>query len=110
MTRGGSVRAIFDDSVSSIYELEVEGERNCVKLVTTNTIDDDCLAIRLDKKSTVGLIQVLTECLFEMDQCGEASDGEVVSITPYLVMDDSNDTVCFISCGEEDDWYEDEWD
>lgn len=29
-----------------------------------------------------------------------ASDGEVVSITPYLVMDDSNDTVCFISCGE----------
>lgn len=40
-----------------------------------------------------------------------ASDGEVVSITSYLVMDDSNDTVCFISCGEEDDdWYEDEWD
>ncbi len=34
-----------------------------------------------------------------------------MSITPYLVMDDSNDTVCFISCGEEDDdWHEDEWD
>lgn len=40
-----------------------------------------------------------------------ASDGEVVSITPYLVMDDSNDTVCFISCeDEEDEWCEDEWD
>lgn len=61
------MRAIFDDSVSSIYELEVEGERSHVKLVTTNTIDDNCLTIRLDKKSTVGLIQVLTECLFEMD-------------------------------------------
>lgn len=67
MTRGGSMRAIFDDSVSSIYELEVVGERNRVKLVTTNTISDNCLTIRLDKKSTVGLIQVLTECLFEMD-------------------------------------------
>lgn len=61
------MRAIFDDSVSSIYELEVVGERNHVKLVTANTIDDDYLTIRLDKKSTVGLIQVLTECLFEMD-------------------------------------------
>lgn len=60
------MRAIFDDSISSIYELEVVGERNHVKLVTTNTIDD-YLTIRLDKKSTVGLIQVLTECLFEMD-------------------------------------------
>lgn len=60
------MRAIFDDSISSIYELEVKGERNYVKLVTTNTIDD-YLTIRLDKKSTVGLIQVLTECLFEMD-------------------------------------------
>lgn len=67
MTRGGNMRAIFDDSVSSIYELEVVGERNHVKLVTANTIDDDYLTIRLDKKSTVGLIQVLTECLFEMD-------------------------------------------
>lgn len=27
MTRGGSVRAIFDDFVSPIYELEVEGEK-----------------------------------------------------------------------------------
>lgn len=61
------MRAIFDDSVSSIYELEVEGERNYVKLVTSNAIEDDYLAIRLNKKSTVGLIQVLTECLFEMD-------------------------------------------
>lgn len=105
------MQAVFDDAISSIYELEVKGERNYVKLVTTNTIEDDYLTIRLNKKSTVGLIQVLTECLFEMDQCGESSDGEVVSITPYLVMDDSNDTVCFISCGEEDDdWYEDEWD
>lgn len=60
------MQAIFDDSISSIYELEVKGERNYVKLVTTNTIDD-YLTIRLDKKSTVGLIQVLTECLFEMD-------------------------------------------
>lgn len=61
------MQAVFDDTISSIYELEVKGERNYVKLVTINTIDDDCLTIRLDKKSTAGLIQVLTECLFEMD-------------------------------------------
>lgn len=61
------MRAVFDDFIGSIYELEVEGERDCVKLVATNTIDDDYLTIRLDKKSTAGLIQVLTECLFEMD-------------------------------------------
>lgn len=61
------MRAIFDNSVSSIYELEVVGERNHVKLVTANTIDDDYLTIRLDKKATAGLIQVLTECLLEMD-------------------------------------------
>lgn len=38
-------------------------------------------------------------------------EGEVAFIVPYLVMDDSTDTVCFISCEDEDednDWCEDE--
>ncbi len=59
------MRAIFNDYGEPMDKLEVNTQVSTVRL--TSTVDDIKVGIVLDKKSVVGLIQILAECLMEIE-------------------------------------------
>lgn len=60
------MRTIFNDYGEPMDKLEVNTQVSTVRL--TSTVDDIKVGIDLDKKSVVGLIQILAECLMEIDE------------------------------------------
>ena len=60
------MKAIFYDYGEPMDKLEVNAQVSTVLL--KSTVNDIKVGIVLDKKSVVGLIQVLAECLMEIDE------------------------------------------
>lgn len=59
------MKAIFKDRSYDSCLLEVNGGETSVEFVASDTESDKEIYVTLDKKSVVGLIQVLAECLNE---------------------------------------------
>lgn len=60
------MKAMFPSYGEPMDKLEVNTQISTVLL--KSTVDDIKVGIVLDKKSIVGLIQVLAECLMEIDE------------------------------------------
>lgn len=57
------MKVIFKDRSYDSYSLEVNGGETSVEFVAIDKESDKEIYVTLDKKSVVGLIQVLVECL-----------------------------------------------
>lgn len=57
------MKAIFKDRSYDSCLLEVNGGETSVEFVASDTESDKEIYVTLDKKSVVGIIQVLAECL-----------------------------------------------
>ena len=60
------MKAIFKDRSYDSCSLEINGGETSVEFVASDTENDEEIFVTLDRKSVVGLIQILAECLNEL--------------------------------------------